>query len=355
LNFHFLTPIWGKDFTERYIEIFLPAQIENLQAFRDSVYKIVTTPESEEKIKQSTALARLSQTIKVQFLPLGDSSTDYGRMSVGYEIGMHDSPPDTAFFYLTPDSIWSRGSFERCRDLAAAGYRAVMVSGPRVSLEDFIADFGTRTSIDGRELAELSERHVHKIIRSFMHGQRFHNSHPAALYWEVAGGLVARHFVYHPLLVRPRKPVEVVRETLDYEIGALVPRRKIYVCTDSDDIFGVDVALRDYDQGAIRPGPLSEDHVVEWLLSDWPTAFHRWLGRHTVFVHSKPIGPDHLSAARMAEETLRRIYRRVPPLGFAYAPLATLKGIGRAPTNKARPSWYRKLLKQWTGESVPLN
>src|SRR5882762_4722390 len=69
MNFHFLTPIWGTDFTDRYLRFFLPAQIENLRAFADCVYKIIATPEAEEQIRQSPVFERLRATINVQFLP----------------------------------------------------------------------------------------------------------------------------------------------------------------------------------------------------------------------------------------------------------------------------------------------
>jgi hypothetical protein len=267
-------------------------------------------------------------------------------MSSGYELGMRDAAPDTSFVFLTPDSVWSSGSFDALKRLVTNGYRAVMVSGPRVNLEGFVPEFianGGMNGITARRLSWLLEKHLHKSFRAFMFGQPFHNTHPAALYWQVEGGLVARHFVQHPLLVRPRKPVRVVEETIDYNIAAFVRRSEVYVCRDSDEILGVDLGEQDSYQGIVRRGPLSDEHVVNWLQSEWPTRFHKWLGRHTIHFHSEDIGPQHLAAALEAEATVRRIYRRIPPLGFIYTPRSTVRGMLMSAPTKSKAPWHRKV------------
>jgi hypothetical protein len=295
MPFQFLVPLWGEAFTKRYAELFLPAQLPNLTGFPRDVYKIITTPESERVIRNCEAYRDLASMMEVQFLPVGASSDNYRRMSMAYEIGMQGAGPDTSFVFLTPDSVWSLGSFDVLKRLVNSGYRAVMVSGPRANLEGFVPEFLSMGGLNGTtapNLSRLLETHLHRSFQSFMLGQSSHNTHPAALYWGVDGGLVARHFVQHPILVRPRKIIRSVEETIDYNVATFVPRSEVYVCTDSDEILGVDIGQLDSYQGNVRPGPLTDEHVVSWLQSEWPTRFHKWLGRHTIYFHSKDIGPQ---------------------------------------------------------------
>jgi len=222
-----------------------------------------------------------------------------------------------------------------------------MNAGPRVDWQSFAPEFvsmGAMKGIGARSLAKLLEKHLHLSMRSFMMSGSIFNTHPACLYWEVEAGFVARHFVMHPIAVRPRRPIRTVEETLDYNLATYVRRSEVYVCTDSDEFLGIDVALRDANMKHVHAGSLEDEQIAIWLQSEWPTRFHKWLGRHTVYFHSNGIGPDHLRAAAEAEATIRRLYRQIPPLGFIYSPRDTLKRMLDPTPLKTFAPWYRTVL-----------
>jgi hypothetical protein len=254
--------------------------------------------------------------MRVQFLYFRDDDQhNYFKMSRAYEIGMTAQDVyagQTAFIFLTPDSIWSRGSFSRLILLAERGIRAVMVFGHRVSLESFVPAFRACCDKEGlinsRVLAQLALDHQHKITKSFMLKQDVHNIHPAALIWRADKGLVCRAFVFHPLMLLPKKAITKVEESIDYNlVPNSVSRKDIYVVEDSDEILGVDVAEVQYDQASIQNGPLLPYHVLQWFVRGWPTDFHKWLGKHTVVTHADDLGKYYEALKSRIDWTLRYV------------------------------------------------
>jgi hypothetical protein len=326
--FHFITPVWGERFTERYLQIFLPAQLHNLAQVRSaSIYKIVT--DRPDIIRQSDAFERLSAIMPVQFLPLPlPQGHAYVGMTQAYRAAL--GAEDISYVFLTPDSIWSDGSFAALERLVARGYRAVMVSGPRVAAEPFLSDFGARRSISARELAQLTVRHTHRIIEACMFCRGFHNTHPAAIYWRTPDCLIARHYVHHPLLLRPSAPITEMHNTLDFDlVPSHVAEREIHVCCDSDEILGVDVAPSSYDQGTFAEGDLSDEHVITWFERGWPTSFHARLARHTIYVHSGDLGLRHFCIGLMAGIVIHRIALKMRMRRYgALAKRATRQFVG---------------------------
>ena len=338
-----MTPVWGPSFTRRYADIFLPAQLPNLGNFGNSIYKIITTIEDAAIIRGCQAFHELCSMMEVRVLfGLRSTFNNYRQMSQGYEIGMRDAPLGTPFVYLTPDSVWSLGSFDRLRQLASQGYRAVIIPGLRVNMEGFLKEaMAYPKGMTGRELCAVAERHIHQQFRSFMYGQELHNAHPAAIYWQVDGGLVARHFVLHPLMVHPRKAINMVEYTLDYNVATCVDRSETFVCTDSDDILGVDVALEAHCGEEIRPGPLTDEAIIAWFQGGWPTKFHKWLGSHTLFIHSKDIGPEHFRTAHEADHCVTRIYHRLSLGSFFRSPLKAGRILSRTAYVRLRNFLWR--------------
>lgn len=311
-RFHFLTPVWGDEFVSRYVDFFLPAQINNL--LPGMIYKIITTESGEREIRSSKAFRALKEIMQVIFLRIPDISCSYTRMSVGYEIGMGGVDDDATFVFLTPDSIWSSGSFNAMRAIIDCGYRAVMIPGPRANIEGFVPEYLARCDkmmrLDSRTMSALFMEHMHRIIKSCMFDQGFHNTHPAALYWKSDRGYVARHFVYHPLAVRPRAPIARIRATIDYDLApSCVKESDIYLVTDSDEILGIDLAASTYDQGTIEAGDLDVGHVIKWFENGWPTAFHGRLGMSRVFIHADDLGKQyekHIAASNEVAGHIRR-------------------------------------------------
>jgi hypothetical protein len=345
-SFHFLTPVWGKDFVTRYVNIFLPAQLPNLHNFSGSVYKIITRPEDAAIIRSSDAFKKLSSIMEPQLIfGLEDTSNNYRRMSHGYEIGMRGAPSLTPFVFLTPDSIWSLGSFDKLKELLTRGYNAVLVPGFRVTLESFLNDFRAYPDgISGRQLCMMAEKHMHNQFRSFIWGEKFHNIHPAAIYWRVTGGFVARHFVLHPLMVRAAKPIDAMAHTLDYDMATCIRRSEIYICTDSDEIFGIDAALKNHCRWSIKPGPVTEEDILVWFAGGWPNKFHRWLGEHTLYIHSGDIGESHRNAARESSQCIKRIYKRMALSVFFHSPWKETKKFIRSAPRKCGVFLFHKTL-----------
>jgi len=306
----------------------MPENLPALVQGTPSVTKIICPAREARLIAESDQLKALRQIVPVKFLIQPPTEEDahehsYERFSAYYKTALRDDDViagETAFVFLTPDGIYGNGSFKRVREICDAGYKAVLIPGPRVVKETFLMEYYPTLKPSGgvpmfanRDLVHLFLRHTHRITKSYFvnDDQPYFSTQPAQLYWRVGDeGLIYRAFVYHPLVVRPDYRVLDVPGTIDWLLVQLSisTLNNIYICRDSDEIFGVDLAPYSYDQGQIAYRRHSQRRmrrrVHRWINSWWVTGYHLWLATHEGRIH---VGKQSDAWRCISEESARFI------------------------------------------------
>jgi hypothetical protein len=298
MKFHFITVVWGKDYSDLFTSIAIPNQLSShnlpLLAKRNvpAIYKIYTTDPDAKWIRQAQSFIKLSETLPVEILELEGLHLDkYQVLSKAHQTAIEDANrSDAAIIILSPDSIWSNGTFEQIVSFAESGKRAIMVAGIRVIKETFVpelihkfaSDNGERIiSPSGRELVSLALDHFHPLTKSL-----FWNSTNASegshLYWQVGTeGFIVRGFHLHPLMIYPRDKTQPLVSTVDNDYVALVcSEDEIFVVEDSDCITGIEIS-KESQFGTFPPKRLNTQLMGIWVAenTNW---LHRKFSTHKI-------------------------------------------------------------------------
>ena len=79
MEFHLITVVWGHSYVDSYLKVDLPLQLcpGNLGAFknRHAIYRIFTTTEDKETIRQSPIFKKLESLIRVDFIEIKRQAT----------------------------------------------------------------------------------------------------------------------------------------------------------------------------------------------------------------------------------------------------------------------------------------
>ena len=295
-----------------FTEIALPSQlsennIPGISALKSSHYHIVTTKDDAASIHDSPSYKKLSQTIDVTTsLYDGDLSIPHDAMSACYRIGIDAaSARGAAIVFLTPDLIWSDGSFIELERLASQGHRVVHTLGLRLLKETFVpavarvhrsADNATLT-IAPRDLVQFALHHLHPIAKTHMWEETGDSMVPANLYWRVNGeGLLARCFHLHPLLVNPSRKNVHFHGTVDddFVMAACPDSASDYVVTDSDQLLACEISRKTHAvQTNCTQGVVSD--IAAWA-EGAANKRHRKLALIPIRFHATAISEDKWDA-----------------------------------------------------------
>jgi hypothetical protein len=151
---------------------------------------------------------------------------------------------DTAMIFLSPDTLFSNGSFASLARWVESDpdLQAVMIASPRLSKGTFLAEHGRAAAAAGplgaRALVGLALRHLHPISRSLCWSASAFNAWPSHLYWPVGDdALLARCFHLHPLWLRPARRGARLQGTVDDGfVAATCEPERVRVVVDSDEI-----------------------------------------------------------------------------------------------------------------------
>jgi hypothetical protein len=303
MQFHFVTVVWGNEFTDLFIRAVLPNHLSagNLDAFtrKEAVYKIYTTNKDAVAIKASDAYQQLLRAVSVEITAIDEYLTPkykYRTMTECHKLAVSALKGlDAAIVLLPADQIYSRGTFGRLKRLAGEGYRAVMVAGLRVSKESFVPEFISRSAkagckdmgADPAELLALALRNLHPISSSLIWNPDRMSAWPSHVYFPVEEeGLVIRAFHLHPLLVYPVRKDATISNTFDddYLRKACPDPSKIYVVEDSDEILPIEISSASQLHG-LRYGRMSAFRLALWAKYHTDD-FHRSFFKRKIFYHS---------------------------------------------------------------------
>jgi hypothetical protein len=311
-----IVPLWGAKYVDMFVNYCLPSQLapDNLPSLpaERCVYHIYTSPDDAKAIWTSASVRQLRKLMDVSLVTFTDEDVlrDSGlseyryvknlqKMTWCYQKAMHARRDvDTAFIYMTPDSVWANGAFCYIDECQRAGVRALMALGLITHRERFQRDLapfiasadGTVIDIAPRKLVTLALDTLHPLAIARVvkdGGSRFFS----AYYWVKPGqGFVARCFYLHPIMVRPRVHIDRIPSTVDYRFVpfAVPDPREVHVVTDSDNLFYIDMAELHHEAIALKLANYSRPEILDWMC-EWTDDYHRNYFRHSILIHENEV------------------------------------------------------------------
>jgi len=252
---HFITVVWGERFVGLLVDFVLPTQLSpgNLPGYRTQdwtgTYRIFTTTKDAERIRSAPVFQEISRILPVEFILIDDvlGTRKYEAMGDCHRRAIRDANAvGAALVFLSPDAIWSDGTFRRIREHLEAGKRVVAMAGVRVVAETFVPALKERNNpvFPPRDLLALARRHLHPFTKSCFWDSPEFSRWPSNIYWSVGDeGHVARCYHLHPLMVHPTRKDLQPRGTIDddYLPLACPDFKDWHVVEDSDESVVVDI------------------------------------------------------------------------------------------------------------------
>jgi hypothetical protein len=310
---HFVTPVWGEEYTRTFLEVTLPSllspgNIPTVPNLRDCVYRIYTTPADAKVIRASAVYARLRTLISVDIVYLYRlDENKYVTSSECYRTAMRDAAFEhSAAVYLIPDMIIADGGIRSVIQLLRAGRRAVLVMGLRALKEslvpEVVAGFSSQDHIciPPRQLVRLGTKHLHPIVDNHTYDREATPFHPSVICWKVGEeGFLLHAFHLHPVAVYPAESGESFHGTIDDDLiqNAKFAPHQIHVVSDSDELTWFEISSGN--QSVPIPTNKRLDEVVAWMQGA-TSRFHREIVLTPIRVHS-----GELSAPGWAETEQR--------------------------------------------------
>ena len=317
-GYYFLTPVWGREYTQLYVDVVIPAQLAqgNLPAFRSdgqSRYIVYTTREDAEAIRTAASFRSLSEIITTAIEIIDENiRVPHDTMSNCFRRGIVAAErADAAAIFLTPDLVFADGSFAALKRLTESGSDVVFVPGLRTLKQGVSAALreqyksGCVIKVPPRDLMQVALDNLHPLadLSWWEEGER--DLVPANLYWRVGSeGIVARCFHLHPLLVHTqcKNPTFFGTVDDDYFCAACPDVSRDYVVTDSDELLAIELS----DAGRIFTTGIPKRSVTGAAL--WAELStndrHRKLFEYTLRMHA---GVRDGAAWARAEEKARTV------------------------------------------------
>lgn len=264
-NYCFITPVWGEKYLDIFLNISLPTQLASnnlpkIANHQEVAYLIYTCPQDVSRLEASPIIARLAKILRTEIIGASqinfNSSHHYDPFSECYRMGMKKAEREhAAAVFLTADQVWADGSLSHIIGLGDAGYRAVMISGPRVNQEAFIPlfkkDFAQKEviNISSRQAVKMSMDHIHPWDRSLFWDKDNIGRSASFMYWSVPNeGFIMRCFHLHPVFLNPAKRFPRLRQTIDgsdFVRKACPNLNDLHVVQDSDEVMYFSLAPKE--------------------------------------------------------------------------------------------------------------
>lgn len=332
--FHFVTALWGKSFTRLYLKLTVPTQLSagNLPAMprERSVYKIYTDSETMARLAGSRELLAVEKYVQVRFELIDDkldlkSVPAHTAMNWCHNHAIAAGLNDGAHvIFLSPDAIWSDGSFERLVHWAEAGKKAVIHIAFRVAMRPFLhetwrlhpQDNDCSITLPPRELARLTLKHLHPFLRQNYFDSQDFSPLPSHVYWRAGENeILARGFHLHPLMVKPSAAVERSDVTIDFDYAVRACRDdEIHIVTDSDEILAIDITDSKRFANVVHRRTWTNFGRLLAFAAQFTNEHCRRLIAAKYRLHSRPLTTDWQRVERSADRVVGALERTFPLL-----------------------------------------
>ncbi len=342
--------VYGEAFTRLMADVTLPTNlspgnIPTLAERADVTFHIHAPHASQTILRAAPAFSTLEHYARVEFYDIGCERV--ANAKTPYEVLQHCHRQSIevarergeALVVLSPDAIWSDGSFARMQERVEAGARAVMMAAPRSSKAGFLADLPRHAhrgddaslAVSHRDLMKCMLDNLHPYSENLLWREDRLSNWPSQLYWR--GGqheLLVRAFHLHPLVVRPDRWEAAMPETIDGRFVAAAVRdpSKIHVVQDSDEIAACEMTDR-LESRAHLTTPNRESgtrRVAAWMHRETDALHRRYVDR-PIRLHGGAF--DTEAEARFAkleadsDRVLARIQRDYRAMQEASSPIRT--------------------------------
>ena len=328
-SYHVAVVVWGDWYARAYLDLSLPTQLAvgNLPALAqrgEVIYRLYAASDARRQIESSTLLSSLRAIAHVEIKEIPRPSPEAPVLSYAsrwdLDAAVKAREDNAALVFLRPDNGLSDGSLTAMADAIAAGNRAVVASGPKVSaraLQELRRPNSSRGEIalSGRDVSEMIVAHPHKELQTNMWGAQDFARWPGTLAWNVPGeGLLIHSFFLHPLAIwlRPDGALPTPENlapntsTDGMWIARAVPNlHEIHVARESAEI-----ALFSVDGEDKSPGTRGRCGVLDvavWA-RDYCSSHHLAFARMSIAFRTGPPSAAWLRTERRADRIIRSVH-----------------------------------------------
>ena len=298
---YFGFPVWGAGHIDLFTGVCLPSLLApgNIPALRDAGrcrFFIYTRAEDAHRLKTAPMIAVLRRYMPVEIRLLREPiGNPYHSASEGYAAVLRLAALDEVAAVLpAPDHIFADGSIAALERIAEDGADVVHVAGPRIRLDSLLAWIDTAPlSLSPRALVSFGLSSLHPAALPHVWESQDEEDtglNPSVLFFPFEGGLVARCFHMHPMLIRPRVKFPEVRGTVDdhFAAAACPDLSRHRVVTDSDEVCVFEISAPE----KTIPAPCVKGDIAgasRWVRENAASPMCRRLIRHKVVLHGGDI------------------------------------------------------------------
>ncbi|MBI4665243.1 MAG: hypothetical protein HY751_02405 [Nitrospinae bacterium] len=328
MKFHFVTVLWGEEYTSLYLDLCLPTHlapgnVPSVTLKADAVYKIYTTTADAERIVSHASFKSLVAQAPVDVVAVDHLFSTGGVTKSNPLMGMtwlhrmavaEAASENAALVFLTPDMVWSDGFFNRLYELARMGKRAVMTTGFRTVKETFApalrSAFGAGGVISAapRQLVKLALEHAHPLMDTYFADSPNFSEAPVNLYFRVGQeGFVAHCLHLFPAMVWPRNlgalPVGAI--DTDFLTAAVPDPADYHIVGDSDEMATFEVSGRGKEQGPIMPNRFSLSSFARFIARRGDRIHHHFL-RQPIRIHHADMSNEWEAVGQNADKIIKQ-------------------------------------------------
>lgn len=328
-KYSFITPVWGETYIDTFLNVSLPTQLsaKNLLCLANRpgvTYRIYTRPQDVARLEASAILDHLAKCIKTEVIKASKVNFNafhhYESFSDCYRLGIATAERENAAaIFLTADQVWADGSLKKIVELGDAGYRAVMISGPRVNENSFVPELMRQLkgrnaiTIPSPKAVKMAMDHLHPWDRSLFWDVESTGRPASFMYWLVPNeGFIMRCLHLHPVLVNPSNGFPHLHGTIDgsgFMRKACPDLNDLYVIQDSGEAMYFSVAPPDQSSEWIDRPKTDFHSVVSWALTMGISKHNLHYLQQRVFLHTKAITEKWDQATALSDEITERIVK----------------------------------------------
>ena len=285
--------VWGESYIERFLSISLPTQISpnNLPAAVEkgkTEYFIYTISTDEAQFRAHKSFQKLTEIVDVTFIFIDkffpecleqfnkDFSGRYEVMNACHCHFLAASASDSLsrLIFMSPDAIYSDGTFRFAIDANLAGKRCVVSSAYRVNIETFIPKFhelyGNQPciSVDSNQVVRFICDHPHPETTAWYRHTPKRSRHPGAMLWRVENEGFLSHYFYLFVLVMEVTDFSVmptVTLDADYLNSASFDDADFAIVDDSDDGAILEFSNPQHNDFHMADDPYDFATLTEWM------------------------------------------------------------------------------------------
>lgn len=303
MKIHFVIPVWGKSYTNSYLQASLPNHLApgNLPMaaqMADCVYKIYTSSKYAELIRENSNFKKAQNYARTEIIVLDHLFDGENRsvpnslllMTQAHAIAIASAACESAVIsFLPPDMVFSGNALGKCIEIILSGKRVVATTGVRLIKETFLPEFtkyyndeNNSISLEPRQLVKLAMRNLHPMMKDcFINAQAF-DPYSILIIWRSLDGILVRTLHPHILMISPRRKfaIPVSAFDTDYIVRACPDFKDYHLVTDSDEFAAFEVSEKTKGASSVRSSAYSP-----WNLS-------RQINHHGNRIHRKFLNTD---------------------------------------------------------------